>query len=170
MTETAEWSIAEAISRAQRPQDETFALAGKAADLQRAIKVAEQWIEAAAKSPGGGEMWERAETIHDELEEELSRVAWEMEIASARRREEVFNEGRPEERKVGDPEAVARASHLSESLMEAYSILAGIPQEHLALCGSEASPRTRHRLMGALLAAREAADAELGRLDPHATV
>ncbi len=160
-------SIAEMIREAQRPRGEMFDLADKARNLGRAIKVAEKWVEAAREA---GEMYERAETIHDELEEELARVAWAMELSSERRREEAFNEKKPEERRVEDSAGVARAVALSSSLLEAYNILAGIPQEHLGLGGSEASDRTRYRLMGALLAANDAAGAELKRLDPNAQV
>jgi hypothetical protein len=170
MTETKERSIAEMIREAERPRGEFFDLAEQAARLGRSVQVAEKWIEAAAKIDMQGAMCERAETIHDELEEELSRVVWEMQASTASRREGFFNDERPDERRVEDPEAVGRAAALSESLVEAYNILAGIPQEHLGLCGNEASERTRYKLMGALLEAREAADAELKKLDPNAYV
>lgn len=156
----------EAIRDAQRPKGEKFDLAGKASRLKRSIEVAEKWIEAAMTSEAPSEMVARAETLHDEHEEELSRVVWAMEVNEERKREEDINERRPEEERVKDARAVARVCSLSNSLMEAYYTLSQAPQK---VFGADAE-RRRYRLMGALLAANDASDAELKRLDPHAEV
>lgn len=160
MTETTKRPIAETIRKAEKPTGRSFELANQAARLMRALKVAQQWSEAAAKVDAAGEMWEHAETVYDEIQEELLRVVWEIEISREKRREEVFSEEREERLRSKNPEAVARASALSDSLIEAYNILSSVPQHLLGLGGDESSERTRYKLVGALLAAQEAADAK----------
>jgi hypothetical protein len=58
------------------------------------------------------------------------------------------------------PDGVARAAVLSDSLLAAYCALRDAPEEAFSV---EAPERERYAIMGALMAAQEAANAEMHR-------
>ena len=152
-----ERSIAEIIRHSRRPEGEMADLSKQAQRLYRSIGVAEQWIEATMKDVAP-EMCSQAEMIHDQLEEELARVVYQMEDL-ARRRE--YKEMDREE----VPEGVISNALLSDTLLEAYTVLSSAPEEVFGIGESEASARTRYKLMGALLTTQDAADAEPKRVE-----
>ncbi len=155
-------SIAEIIRDSRGPSGEMADLAGKASRLFASIKVADKWMQA-AMNEGPTEMTAQAERIYDELEEELARVVWQAEVLEELAREKAANERHPEGEKVKDVEAVSRNAALANTLLEAYCVLSSVPEEYLGIGGSEASARTRYKLMGALLTAGEAANDEIAR-------
>ena len=153
-------TIAEFIRDSRAPSGEMADLAAKASRLYASVKVAEKWVQAALDE-GPAEMSGQAERIYDELEEELARVIWRAEVLEELGREKAADE-RSEE-KVKDVEAVSRSAALANTLLEAYCVLSSVPEEYLGLGGSEASARTRYKLMGALLTAGEAVNDEVAR-------
>jgi hypothetical protein len=111
-------------------------------------------MDATVRGAAAPEMVTRAEMIHDELQEELARVVYEIE-ALARRREYT-------EMGLSDvPERVIDSSLLSDVLLEAYYVLSAAPEEVIGSAGSEGSARTGYKLLGALLVAQDAANAEM---------
>ncbi len=161
MTETTSpKTIAEFIRDSRGPSGEMPDLAAKASRLYASIKVAGKWVEAAVHD-GPSEMASQAERIYDELQEELSRVLWQAEVLEELEREKAANDHREEQ--VRDIEGVARSAALANTLLEAYCVLSSVPEESLGIGGSEASARTRYKLMGALLTAGEAANDEIAR-------
>ena len=165
--ETTERSLAEMIAGDPHPLGgEAPKLQAKAKRLLSAARTAEKWGDVCMADNSPPEMAARAEHIHDQLEEELSRVVWELEVYDAKVREKAIDRTRPEGRRVDDLEAVARASRLSDKLLEAYCVLSRAPADVFGVEGSEISPKTRYSLMGALLAALDAANAECERLSP----
>jgi hypothetical protein len=89
----------------------------------------------------------------DQLEEELSRIAFRMEVLSRK------GEMR-EARDVEDLDGTAHAAVLSDSLLSAYCVLRDFSEEAF---GGEVPVRERYALMGALMVAQEAANTEMER-------
>jgi hypothetical protein len=72
--------LAQAIRRGWRPEGEASEmedLTEQARRLERGLAVAEEWMEAAGESP---EMGSRTLYTREQIEEELARVAFEMEV------------------------------------------------------------------------------------------
>ena len=130
-------------------------LSAQAQRLGRALDVAEKWIDAAGTST---EMWHQAEYTHDKLEGELTRVIWELEVLNRGR--EYKDMGREEL-----PKGVISNALLSDTLVEVYCALKVAPEEIFGVGEREAGPRSRYAMMGVLLAAQDAAKAEMERLE-----
>jgi hypothetical protein len=109
--------------------------------LDRALKVAKKWMEAAFTTETT-ELHSRAQYTHDTLQEELSRVCFEMEVEDRR---QAYGE---------EHEAKAEPSALSDALIEAFCILDNAP----AALFVDRAPRTRYALMGALMVAQDGVD------------
>ena len=140
--------IAKSICQGWSPQlREAMELPEQATRLDRALKVAEAWMEAARED--SAEMFAQAQYTHDKLEEELSRVCFEMEVEDRTR---LYGE---------EHTAKAPSDALSDVLLGAYNALREVPAE---LVGA-GSPRARYELMGALLVAMDAANAEMKNLE-----
>jgi hypothetical protein len=137
--------IAKTIGRGWSPElTEAMKLPEQARRLDAAVKVAEKWLE---QSKGSPEMWAQAEYTRDRLEEELSRVCFKMEVEDR-------------ERDLGE----AGVSHaLSDTLLNAYCTLRDAPADLIG----DGSPRERYALMGALLVAQDAANAEAEQAKPE---
>lgn len=99
--------------------------------LDAALKVAEQWMDVAF-SAQSVELTSRAEYVRDHLQEELSRVCFEMEVEERRAR---YGGGYEEE---------AQHAAVVDTLLSAYCILRDAPDSYF---GSGA-PRTRYEVMG----------------------
>jgi hypothetical protein len=145
-------NIAEKIREDRRPEGEMFALSGEAKRLRSSLAVAEKWIEA-AREYETSHLASTAEYTRDQLEEQLSRTAFQMELLRTRR------EWR-DARAVDDADGAARAAFLSDALLRVYCILRDVPDEEF---GGEVPGRERYAHMGALLVAQEAANAEMER-------
>jgi hypothetical protein len=130
----------------------------QATRLDRALKVAVKWMEASREDTS--EMFHQAEYTHDKLEEELSRVCFEMAVENEARCEKAASSAA---REYTDEElrAVARSAALSETLLGTYCTLRELESD---LFG-DGSPRARYEVMGALMVAMDAANAETERLD-----
>jgi hypothetical protein len=128
-------------------------LSAESKRLRRALAVAEKWIEAASEGEETGHLAASAECMRDQLEERLARTAWRMHALDRRR----------ELREMGteDPEGAASAAVPSDALLGVYRASREVPDEEF---GGGPPERERYARMGALLVAREAADAETGRL------
>ncbi len=146
-------NLADKIREDRRPEGEMFALNGEARRLRRALAVAQKWLEVAHKDDETGYLQSTAEYTREQLEEELSRTAFEMEVLRKRRE---MREAHP----VEDLDGAARASTLSDALLTVYCVLREVPDEEF---GGEVPERERYAHMGALLAAQEAANAEMDR-------
>jgi len=146
-------NMAQKIREDRRPEGELVDLFGEAKRLRNSLNVAEKWIEVARKSDEAGYLLSTAESTRDQLEEELSRTALRMDIL--RRRRELG-----EARSYEDLDGAARAYTLSDALLTAYCIMRDVPAEAFNADGPD---RERYALMGALLAAQEAASAEMER-------
>ena len=146
-------NMAQKIREDRRPEGELVELFGEAKRLRNSLNVAEKWIEVARKSDEAGYLLSTAESTRDQLEEELSRTALRMDIL--RRRRELG-----EARSYEDLDGAARAYTLSDALLTAYCIMRDVPAEAFNADGPD---RERYALMGALLAAQEAASAEMER-------
>ena len=151
-TTTKAENIAARIRHAKGPETPMADLSAQALRLNRSIAVLEKWTRAAVED-SAGELTVLAETMLDQLHEELSRVVFAMDL-EARRRDyrDMGSEGLEE---------VARYALLSDTLLQSYCVLASAPEKIFGVGETEASPRTRYAMMGALLAAQDAADAEL---------
>jgi hypothetical protein len=147
-------NIAERIREDRRPGGEIFALSAEAKRLRRALAVVEKWIDAAWKGEETGHLTATAETTRDQLEERLARTAFRMEFLKTQSEW-------PEAREVEDLDEAVHAATLSDALLRVYCILRHVPDEEF---GGEVPERERYACMGALLAAQEAADAQLRRL------
>jgi hypothetical protein len=99
----AEKNIAEKIREDLRPEGEMFALRAEARRLRNSLAVAEKWLEVAEEEDETGLLTAKAEYTRDQLEEELSRVAFGMEVL---RRQKELRHARP----VEDPDRTARAA------------------------------------------------------------
>lgn len=146
---------AEVIRRSRRPKGEMADLSAQAQRLHRSLAVAEEGMASNLRGAAAPEMATRAEMIHDELQEELARVGYEMENLARRR------EYKEMDRDV--PECVISGSLLSDTLLEAYCVLATALEAVISSGGSEACARARYKLLGALLVAQDAANAEMER-------
>jgi len=151
--ETMTENIADKIREDRRPEGEMFVLSGEARRLRSSLAVAEKWIEVAQGSDETGHLELTAEYTRDQLEEELSRTAFQMEVLRTRR------EWRGA-RGVENLDEAARASMLSDALLTVYCVLRDVPDEAF---GGEVPERARYAHMGALMAAQEAANAEMER-------
>jgi hypothetical protein len=103
--------------------------------LDAALKVAVKWQESSQGSP---EMWAQADYTWDKIEEELSRVCFEMEVESESRE---FGEG-----------SATRSGAIADALLAAYCILRDVPGDLIG----DGSPRARYAMMGALMVAMDA--------------
>jgi hypothetical protein len=148
-------NIAEAVRHSHGPTGDMAELSAQAQRLGRALDVAEKWIDAAGTST---EMWHQAEYTRDKLEEDLTRVIWQMEVLNRGR--EYKDMGREE-----FPESVISNALLSDTLIEVYCALRVAPEEIFGVGEREAGRRSRYAMMGALLAAQEAANAEVERAE-----
>jgi hypothetical protein len=122
---------------------ERMGLSEQARRLDRALKVAEKWMEAAFTTETT-ELHSRAQYTHDALQEELSRVCFQMEVEDRGR---VYGE---------EHEDKAEPSALSDALIEAFCILDHAPADLY----SDGSPRARYALMGALMVAQDGLSGE----------
>jgi hypothetical protein len=124
--------------------------------LDRALKVAVKWMDVAREDTS--EMFHQAEYTRDKIEEELSRVCFEMAVESEASRERAASS-----RDYTDEDlwAIARPAALSETLLRTYCTLRELDSD---LFG-DGSPRARCEVMGALMVALYAANAEMERLD-----
>ena len=146
-------NIAEKIREDRQPEGEMFALSGEARRLRSSLAVAQKWLAVAEEEDEAGHLTPTAEYTRDQLEEELSRTAFRMEVL---KRGRDLREARP----VEDPGGTAHAAVLSDSLLSAYCALRDAPEEAFSV---EAPERDRYALMGALMAAMDAAGAEMER-------
>ena len=155
-TTTKAENIAARIRHAKRPETPMADLSAQALRLNRSIAVLEEWARAALED-SVGELAVLAETTLDQAHEELSRVVHAMDFETRKR----------EYRDRGSEglEEVARYALLSDTLLQAYCVLASVPVGVLGTDETEASERTRFALMGSLLVAQDAADAELKRAE-----
>jgi hypothetical protein len=134
--------IAKTVRYGWRPEGkvaERMDLSAQARRLDRSLRVAEKWIEAAFNTETG-ELHARAEYTRDTLQEELARVCFAMEV---------------EERKAAygeEHEDKAEPSALSDALGEAFCILDRAPADLF----NDSSPRARYALMGALMVTMDA--------------
>jgi hypothetical protein len=112
--------------------------------LDAALKVAERWMEVARED--SREMYHQAQYSRDKLEEELSRVCFEMEVEDCRRAY-----GEVSESSASDDKAPSDA--LADMLLTTYCILRDVPADLIG----DGSPRARYGLMGALMVAADAA-------------
>lgn len=145
--------IAKIIRKGWRPEGKVAQmedLAAQARRLDGALKVAEGWMEAAF-SAQSTEMTARAEYMRDHIQEELSRVCFEMEVGARRTQ---YGEGHEEE---------AQHAAVADTLLTAYCILRDAPDSYFG----SGVPRARYEVMGALMVAMDAANAEIERLEPE---
>lgn len=141
-------NIAEIIRRGRSPElRKASELPEQARRLECSLKVAEKWVEEAF-SGQAGELCARAEYTRDQIEEELSRVCFEMEVRSLLRDAAEASE-----------EVVGRAA-LPDTLLEAYCVLRDAPEEVVG------EKRRRYAIMGALMVAQDATSSEAERLEP----
>jgi PHD/YefM family antitoxin component YafN of YafNO toxin-antitoxin module len=148
-----EKNIAEKIREDHRPGGEMFTLSGEARRLRNSLAVAQKWLAVAEDEDKAGHLTSTAEYTRDQLEEELSRIAFRMEVLERRRE---MREARP----VEDLDGTARASVLSDALLTVYCLLRDVPD---GAFGGDTPERSRYAHMGALMAAQDAANAELER-------
>ncbi len=146
-------NIADKIREDRQPEGEMFALSGEAKRLRSSLAVAEKWIQASWKDDATGLLAQTAEYIHDQLEEQLSRTAFRMEVLRKRR-------DMREAPAVEDLDGAAHAAVLSDALLSVYCILRDVPDDAF---GGETPERERFAHMGALMVAQEAANAQMER-------
>ena len=155
MTENVAEKIRESLAGEDRePQGGIIALSGEALRLRRELAVAQKWIEAARDGNETGHLALTAEYTRDALEEQLSRTAFQMEVLRSQR------EWREAREAVENVDEAARAAVLSDALLTVYCILRDVPD---GAFGGESPGRERYTHMGALMAAQEAANAEMDR-------
>ena len=142
-------NIAAEIREDRRPEGEIFTLSGEASRLHRSLGVVEKWIDTAFTEDDEGHLFHTAQLMRDQLEEELARACWRMQVLDRRRNlRQMRAEG---------PEGADEAAVLSDALLNVYCVLREVPSEEF---GGEVPERKRYAHMGALLAAQEAAEAE----------
>jgi hypothetical protein len=138
-------SVVKAIREGWSPTlSEAMKLPEQARRLDAALRVAERWLEVARED--SREMYHEAQYARDKLEEELSRVCFEMAIEDSRRAYGEVSESSASEDK-------ARSDTLADMLLTTYCILRDAPADVIG----DGSPRVRHAFMGALMAAVDAA-------------
>jgi len=150
-------NIAEVIRKGWSPElRQAMRLPEQAQRLDRALKVAVKWMEAARED--APEMFHQAQYTRDKLEEELSRVCFEMAVETEAQREREASS-----RDYTDEEfsAIARSAALTNTLLATYCTLREVESD---LFG-DGSPRARYEVMGALMVAHDLANAETERLD-----
>jgi hypothetical protein len=144
-------NIAESVRHSRGPTGDMAELSAQAQRLGRALDVAEKWIDAAGQST---EMWHQAQYTRDQLEEELARVIWQMDVlhdlSEYRRAREQLGVERDEE--------AAKSGLLSNTLLDIYCALRVAPEDVFGVGEREAGRRSRYAMMGALLAAMDATD------------
>jgi hypothetical protein len=159
MTETTTrpaQSLVASIRHAKEPGGAMSDLSAQARRLRKSIAVLEKWTTAAMEDLSA-ELATLAETTHDQLEEELARVVWEMELE--RRKREYHDAGRDV------PEEVARHALLSDTLLACYCVLVSAPEDVFGIAeGDYSNDMKRYSMMGALLVAQEAAEAGVERV------
>lgn len=160
MEENMTENIAQKIREEREPEGEIFVLSGGARRLRRALAVANKWLDAAWEDGGSGDLVRVAETTRDEIEEELSRTAYRMDVLRHRRE---LSEGGHVFSSDEDLEGLARAAVVSDSLLAVYCILRELSDEEF---GGETPTRERYAHMGALLVALDAANAEVASYKP----
>jgi len=136
-------NIAEKIREDRRPEGEMFTLSGEARRLRNSPAVAEKWLAVAEDDDQAGHLTCTAEYTRDQLEEELSRTAFRMEVLERGRE---MRDAPP----VEDPDGTARASVLSDALLTVDCVLRDVPN---GAFGGETPERSRYAHMGALMAA-----------------
>jgi hypothetical protein len=154
-------NLAQHVRHSRGPTGDVAELSAQAQRLGRALDVAEKWIDAAGQST---EMWHQAEYTRDQLEEELSRVIWEMDVAYDLSEYQRANRIRGQEPDEDGP-AKVRAGHLSNTLLDIYCALRVAPEDIFGVGEREAGRRSRYAMMGALLAAMDAASGATSGLD-----
>jgi hypothetical protein len=129
---------------------ERIDLSEQARRLDRALKVAEKWMEAAF-STETTELHSRATYTRDALQEELSRVCFSME---AEERRDLYGE---------EHEDKATSDALSDAFTEVFCILGDAPADLFR----DGSPRGRYALMGALMVAQDGLGGEKEKPEPE---
>ena len=147
-------NIADKIRADRQPEGEMFTLSAEAKRLRSSLSVAEKWLELARESDETGHLALTAEYTRDQLEEQISRTAFQMEVLRSRR------EWREAREPVENADEAARAAVLSDALLTVYCILRDVPDEAF---GGDSPGRERYAHMGALMAAQDAANAEMDR-------
>lgn len=156
MTEARpEQSIAEVIRDAREPRGEMADLSAKAQRLSRSVDVVEKWLEASMEGRGSLELCSLAEKTRDQLEEELSRVVYQMEVVERKRLHSAPARAHIDEEDLPDDEEF-RAGVLSDQLLAAYVVLREAPEELFGVTEGGANSRTCYAIMGALLVAMDA--------------
>jgi hypothetical protein len=148
-------NIAEMIREAKAPTGEMADLSGKAQRLGKALEVAEKWVHVATVNT---EMFGRAQLAYDQLEEELSRTVFTMDVVSLER---IIAHGQRERGEQTSPEELRRMSRehvVADELLAAYITLSHAPLEVFGVGDRPAEERTRYAMMGALLVAVDAAN------------
>jgi hypothetical protein len=152
-------NIAQTIRGGWAPElREAMKLPEAAQRLDRALKVAVKWMEVARENTS--EMFHQAEYTRDNIKEELSRVCFEMAVENQARREKAASSAAREYTEE-ELRAVARPAALAETLLMTYCTLRDFES---SLFG-DGSPIARYEVMGALMVAMDAANAETERLD-----
>jgi hypothetical protein len=124
-----EENIAEMIREAKAPTGEMADLAGKAQRLGRALKVAQRWMDAALDDT---EMFGRAQIAHDQLEEELSRTVFTMDVVSGERIIAQGQRERGEASEASEEELrrMSRENVVADELLAAYITLSHAPPRY----------------------------------------
>jgi hypothetical protein len=154
-------NIADIISQARAPKGEMGDHSSKARRLNKALEIAEKWVDTSA---GDTEMWNRAVIARDQLAEELSRTVFEMDVIYNKR---LLAEGRELRKARGrevqdlDLDRESREGTLTDVLLDAYTTLDCAPLEVFGVGDRAAEERTRYLMMGALMVA---VDAAIGKL------
>jgi len=125
-------------------------LATQAWRLWTSLQVAQKWLET-ADAEDADTLGSRAQYMRDEIEQEYSRVRFEMRLAERRRVFKEMKERRPDDEWELPSEESMRASMLSDALIDAFVIV------------SEGDLERRYEVMGAFLVAHDAADEECKR-------
>lgn len=138
-------NIAKTIREGWSPKlREAMKLPEQAQRLDRALRVAEKWMDDAREE--SSEMWAQAQYTRDKLEEELARVCFEMRVEDCERD---YGEGYVNK---------ARSDELSNALLEAFCALSAAPSGLFR----DGSRRVRYGLMGALMVAMDATNVGSG--------
>ena len=150
-------NIAETIREGWGPEFENaMKLPEQAQRLDHALKVAVKCMKAAREDTP--ELFHQAEYTRDKVEKELSRVCFEMAVETEARREKAATSRDYTEE---DLLAKARSAALSETLLRTYCTLRELESD---LFG-DGSLRARYEVIGALMVAMDAANAETEHLD-----
>jgi hypothetical protein len=156
--------LAKTIRKGWRPEGkaaEAKEIVGQATRLERALKVAEKWMRAAREAGGASEMYAEAQYARDSIEEELSRVAFELAIQRNQSFYRTHSSSAEGDKNLND---AAPRETLAEMLLNTYGLLRELPAEVLP----DESSRARYELMGALMVALDAANAKLEPREPEA--